>query len=177
MTGGRQTRLAMQISETCFDTLIEYGVMALDDLRSGQLSPALEAVIEANILMSGVGFESGGVAAAHAIHHGLAELHETHGALHGEKVAFGVLVGLLLNEAPVEEIARVRDFLTQTGLPTHLGAVGITDIDAAIPVIAQRACRAGEIIHNEPIEITNALVEAALREADRIGRPKEVSNV
>ncbi|SET97219.1 glycerol dehydrogenase [Paracoccus homiensis] len=176
MTGGRQTRLAMQIAETCYDTLIEYGVTALADLKGGFLSPALEAVIEANILMSGLGFESGGVAAAHAIHHGLAELRETHGALHGEKVAFGVLVGLVLNDAPIEEITKVREFLAQTGLPTYLGAVGITDADAAIPVIAKRACRAGEIIHNEPIEITTALVEAALREADLIGRPKELSN-
>jgi len=176
MTGGRQTRLAMQIAQTCCDTLFEFGVTALVDHGAGRLSPALEAVIEANILMSGLGFESGGVAAAHAIHHGLADLHETHCALHGEKVAFGVLVGLVLNDAPVAEITKVHEFLTQTGLPTHLGAVGITDIDAAIPVIAHRACRAGEIIHNEPIEITEALVEAALREADLIGRHKEMCN-
>jgi glycerol dehydrogenase-like iron-containing ADH family enzyme len=36
--------------------------------------------------MSGLGAESGGLAAAHAIHNGLAELPETHKMYHGEKV-------------------------------------------------------------------------------------------
>ena len=48
----------------------------------------MEAVIEANTLLSGLGFESGGVAAAHAVHNGFCSLPECHHMYHGEKVAF-----------------------------------------------------------------------------------------
>jgi glycerol dehydrogenase len=69
--------------------------------------PALERVVEANILLSGAGFESGGVAAAHAIHHGLCELPDVQHHLHGEKVAIGVLATLLIH-GQREEFEKVR---------------------------------------------------------------------
>jgi glycerol dehydrogenase len=55
-------------------------------------------------------------------------------------------------------------------LPDTLGDVGIDDTDSAIPRIAARATRPGEIIHNEPMRIDQALAEAALRRADQLGR-------
>lgn len=54
-------------------------------------------VIEANILLSGLGAESGGLAAAHGFHNALTLLPETHNYMHGEKVAFGTLVQLVLD--------------------------------------------------------------------------------
>jgi len=65
----------------------------------GTVSQAVENIIEANTLLSGIGFESGGLAAAHVIHNGLTVLPETHDTYHGEKVAFGVLVQLVLENA------------------------------------------------------------------------------
>lgn len=49
------------------------------------VTPALERVIEANTYLSGVGFESGGLAAAHAIHNGLTAIPDAHHYYHGEK--------------------------------------------------------------------------------------------
>jgi hypothetical protein len=66
--------------------------------------------VEANILLSGIGFESGGLASAHSVHNGLTALEETHAYYHGEKVAFGVLVGLQLTAAPPEESADLIRF-------------------------------------------------------------------
>ena len=63
---------------------------------------AVENVIEANTFLSGVGFESGGLAAAHAIHNGFTALPETHEMYHGEKVAFGTLVQLVLENRSAE---------------------------------------------------------------------------
>ena len=127
-------------------------------------------MLEATILLSGLGFESGGVAAAHAFHHGLADIAETHGALHGEKVAFGVLAELALNDRSDAEILELARFNQSVALPVTLAGLGINDADSAIPRIAARATRPREIIHNEPMPVDQALAEAALRRADQLGR-------
>ena len=60
--------------------------------RRRRLQNAFERVVEANTLLSGIGFESAGLAAAHGIHNAMTVAENTHPYLHGEKVAFGVLV-------------------------------------------------------------------------------------
>jgi glycerol dehydrogenase len=57
------------------------------------VTPALEHIVDANTLLSGLGFESGGLAASHAIHNGLTVLEQTHSYYPGEKVAMGTLIG------------------------------------------------------------------------------------
>ena len=69
------------------------------------VTPALERLVEANTLLSGLGFESSGLAAAHAVHNGLTAAPETHPFFHGEKVAFGLLVQLVL-EGPARATLR-----------------------------------------------------------------------
>jgi glycerol dehydrogenase len=154
--------LAYEVARFCRDTIFAYGAEALADCDAKTAGPALERVVEANILLSGIGFESGGVAAAHAIHHGLCELDDVHHHLHGEKVAIGVLAGLKLHGLE-EEFARVRTFCQSVRLPTRLGHIGITEVTREkLAVVAQRACRAGEIIHNEPMQVTEEMVIEAL---------------
>lgn len=152
------------IATACRDTILEHGAEALAECDAKTAGPALERVVEANILMSGVGFESGGVAAAHAIHHGLCELDDVHHHLHGEKVAIGVLVGLLL-QGERAGFERMRAFCRAARLPTRLADVGIAEVtEDKLRVIAERACRPGEIIHHEPRPVTPEQVVAALRE-------------
>ncbi|SPZ01595.1 glycerol dehydrogenase [Proteus mirabilis] len=84
-----------------------------------------ENIIEANTFLSGIGFESAGLAAAHAIHNGFTALEECHAMYHGEKVAFGTLVQLVLENSPLEEIEEVLDFCVQVGLPVTLEELGV----------------------------------------------------
>lgn len=154
--------LAYEVARFCRETIFEFGASALSECDADTAGPALERVVEANILLSGVGFESGGVAAAHAIHHGLCELHDVHHHLHGEKVAIGVLAGLLLHGRK-DEFDKVRAFCVSARLPVRLADIGIADVTAdKLAIVARRACRAGEIIHNEPMPVTEAMVIAAL---------------
>ncbi|MBO7331165.1 MAG: iron-containing alcohol dehydrogenase, partial [Alistipes sp.] len=76
--GGKVTNAAMALAKLCFDTLIEEGVKAKLALEAGACTEAVEKIIEANTLLSGIGFESGGLAASHAIHNGLTVLSECH---------------------------------------------------------------------------------------------------
>lgn len=159
--------VAFEIARLCRDVIFEHGADALADCDDDRASPALENVVEANILLSGIGFESGGVAGAHAIHHGLCELDDVHHHLHGEKVAIGVLAMLLIAGEDAE-FARVRTFCEAVRLPTTLAGVGITDVtDEKLARVAERACRPGDIMDNEPMAVTPADVIGALRQLIR----------
>ncbi len=71
LPGGVTTAAALNIARLCYDTLMEYGVSAKLAVDQNAVTPAVEKVIEANILLSGLGFESSGLAAAHGIHEGV----------------------------------------------------------------------------------------------------------
>ena len=135
------------------------------------MTPALSHVVEANTLLSGLGFESGGLASAHSIHNGLTRLHGTHDYYHGEKVAIGALAGLFLTDQPSELIDDVYDFSESIGLPTTLGDIGIGDAsNEDIKLVAEVACAQEETIHHEPSPISPDDVIAALKTADQVGR-------
>ena len=78
----------MALTKLCYETLLSDGRKAKISLENKVVTPAVERIIEANTLLSSVGFESGGIAAAHAVHYGLTALEETHHYYHGEKVSF-----------------------------------------------------------------------------------------
>tara|TARA_Y100000588_G_C14254398_1_gene924810 strand:- start:2426 stop:3022 length:597 start_codon:yes stop_codon:yes gene_type:complete len=171
MRGGTSTQSAIALAELCYKTLLEDGVAAKQAVQDGIVSPELERLIEANTLLSGLGFESSGLAAAHAIHNGLTVASGTHPYYHGEKVAFGTLVQLLLEDKPKQDIEEVLRFSTQVGLPITLGEVGLADIDSeSLSQIATRATMKGETIHNEPFEVKPTMVIDAIRAADSLGR-------
>ncbi|GAA1993412.1 glycerol dehydrogenase [Catenulispora subtropica] len=171
MRGGASTRSAAALAELCHRTLLADGPAALSAVRHQLLTPAVERLIEANTLLSGLGFESSGLAAAHAVHNGLTAAPQTHGFLHGEKVAFGVLTQLVLEGAPSEEIAQVLEFCTAVGLPVTLGGLGLAGIDRAlVRTIAERTVAPGETVHNEPFVVDAPMVADALLAADSLGR-------
>ena len=94
MRGGLSTQSALTLAKLCYRTLLADGADALQAVQTQVVTPALERIVEANTLLSGIGFESSGLAAAHAIHNGLTTAKATHAYLHGEKVAFGLLACL-----------------------------------------------------------------------------------
>ena len=149
---------------------MEDGRDALTDFDAGRVTPAFERVVEANTLLSGIGFESAGLAAAHGIHNAMTAAENTHPYLHGEKVAFGVLVHLMLEEQPPEVIEPVVRFCRDVGLPTTLAEIGLDATDrATLQNIARAAVEPGELIHNEPFKVTAPQVVDALIAADAVG--------
>ncbi|MBE6813369.1 MAG: glycerol dehydrogenase [Ruminococcaceae bacterium] len=169
--GGKVTNAAMALAKLCFDTLMEEGVKAKIALEAGACTQAVENVIEANTLLSGIGFESGGLAGAHAIHNGLTVLPECHHMYHGEKVAFGTLTQLVLENVDGDELERIIDFCIELGLPVTFKELGITEVtDEKLFAVANAACAESDTLHNMPFEVTPEKVVAALKAADAYGR-------
>jgi glycerol dehydrogenase len=169
MRGGAATAGALALARACRDTVLADGEAAIAATRTGRVTPAVERIIEANTLLSGLGFESAGLAAAHAVHNGLTVLPDTRAALHGEKVAFGTLVQMALDGTPPEEFAAVVRFCRTVGLPVTLAQLGVpAATDADIDAVAKRATQPGETIHNLPRPVTAADVAAAIRAAERL---------
>lgn len=165
------TNAAFVLAKACYESLMEDGVKAKMASDMNVVTPALENIIETNIFLSGLGFESGGLAAAHAIHDGLTILEGTHGYFHGEKVAFGTLCQLALENAPMEEIIEVLDFCDAIGLPMCLEDIGVSTVsDEELLEVAEKACIPEESIYAMPFPITVEVVAASIKTADEIGK-------
>lgn len=162
------TRTGLAIAELCYDTLRKYGVQAVSACREHVVTPALDAVIEAAVYMSGVGTNNTGCAAAHSFYNGLAAL-GGHSASHGACVAFGVLVQLILEEAPQKEFEDVQAFCREVGLPVTLAEVGVTEY-SVIRRIAELACADTEPVHHLAGDVSPDAFYAAIVAADALGR-------
>jgi len=173
--GGYSTRAALSLAKLCYETLLEYGSAAKMANDNNIITPALHYIVEANTLLSGIGFESSGLASAHAIHNGLSALEETHSSYHGEKVAFGVLTGLHLTDASLAEMETVYSFCEKIGLPTTFEEIGLTAIDNdRLMKVAIKACAPQEAIHHEARLITPEMVMNAMIAADAMGKNRKI---
>lgn len=178
MRGGASTQSALALAELCYRTLLADGAAALRAVESQVVTPALERLVEANTLLSGLGFESSGLAAAHAVHNGLTVAAGTHPYFHGEKVAYGLLVQLVLEGKPRSLIEEVLAFAVEVGLPIALADIGLEELsNDDLSNIAARATAPGETIHNEPFVVEPEMVADAILAADALGNAWKVTHV
>ena len=171
LAGGSLTLASMGLAKLCYDTLLSDGLKAKTAVDIGVCTKAVENIIEANTYLSGIGAESGGLAGAHSIHNGFTVLESCHNHYHGEKVAFGTLVQLILENAPIKEIEEVIFFCREIGLPITLEEIGLvfyTDED--IMAVAKASVAIGETIHNTSFKVTKEMVYAAILTADALGK-------
>ncbi len=161
----------MAIARHCHEVLMRDALRAKIAVEAGLLTKAVENIIEANTLLSGLGFENCGCSAAHGIHDGLTILDEVHGFFHGEKVAFGTLCLLMLENRDRDEIAAMIRFCRSVGLPTALADLRITDgVRDKIERVAEAALRPGNIIYATPVELSVPIVRDAILALDAFSR-------
>ena len=168
----RPTLAGLALAEKCEEVLFAYGEQALRDNEEHIVSRALENICEANTLLSGLGFENGGLAAVHAIHNGFTALDgDIHHMSHGEKVAFGIGVQLMLEGAEKDVADRYIGFMQTVGLPTTLEDIHLQDAsEEDLRRIAELACSEDETMKQMPGEITPTDVVEAIKAADRYAR-------
>ena len=171
VAGGQPTRTAMAMARLCFDTVMKDGRQAIRAVERGEVTPALERVVEANVLLSGVGWESGGLACAHAIANFLPCFHETHDRLHGEKVAFGLVTQLCLErDREVTEVLRIVDFMVELGLPVTFAELGLEGVSTErIAAFGKLVAAEGSFVHNHAFPVNAHDVADALVAADDLG--------
>ena len=166
------------------DTLVIAAVQQARVLRDILLQKSAEAlanpgsdswcqVVDASVLMAGVIGGLGGAqcrtVAAHAVHNGLTHLPHHQGSLHGEKVAYGILVQLRLEEmlqgSQLAMTARhqLLGFYQQIGLPTTLGDLGLADVSLQVLMrAAEVACAPQSDLHHLPFEVVPEQLIAAM---------------
>ena len=163
--------LALALGERCHATIRAHGPAALARVAAG-LGPddAVERVVEATVLLSGLAFESGGLSLAHALNRGFTAHPVLTKVLHGEMVAFGTVVQLIAQEESPQTVEDHARFTLSLGLPVHLGMMGA---DALAPeelqTIAELTCRAPYIGHLRPAATVERVRDALVR-ADALGR-------
>jgi glycerol dehydrogenase len=172
IAGGVATLAAMNLAKLCGDTILEFGVDAKRDCELHVVTPAVEKIVEANTLLSGLGFESGGVATAHAIGNGLTTPAKPFS--HGERVAFGLAAQLCMDDdIPVAERLRVFDFMVAVGLPVTLQELGLGGIGKEqLMELATGFAGEGSIAHNHVFTVTPFDIYSAILAADALGHER-----
>lgn len=159
---------AVQAARVLRDILLQKSKQALEE-PGGMI---WQEVVDATIAMAGVIGGLGGAqcrtVAAHAIHNGLTHLPQSHGKLHGEKVAYGILVQLRLEEFQGNQLAgsarqQLLQFYREVGLPCHLADLGLGDISLGeLCRVAEIVCHPHSDIHRLPFSVSPEQVQAAM---------------
>ena len=163
MFNASSTLTAQLIADGCLRTLLADGAAALDVAGTGKPTEAFERVVEAMILMSGLGFESGGLSIAHALTRGLPRIAGVGQALHGLQVAMGLLVQLDLEHRSDGCLEELRNWYAQVDLPTTLRELGATAIDESTLHEAAQLTLAARHAANFDRKLTQQELADALR--------------
>lgn len=165
-------KIAHQSAYLCKTVLLEHGRAAINDLLEKRDTLAFRKVIETIIMAGGMvggfGDRYGRIAGAHSIHNGLTKRPETHHLLHGEKVAYGILVQLALEEN-WGEMKRLHPFYQDLNLPYTLKQLGleITEKEKLYD-IAEEAIKPDESIHLMNIPVDSMKIVEAFYEIERL---------
>lgn len=160
---------AVQQARVLRDILFQKSAAALADWGGSEWREVIDATVLLAGVIGGIGGAQCRTVAAHAVHNGLTQLTASHGTLHGEKVAYGILVQLRLEEmgskGSLATTARKQliQFYRGIGLPMTLqdlgmGAITLDDLQQA----AIFACREGSDIHYLPFTLSPDALMAAM---------------
>lgn len=168
LIGALPTIAGQAIAEKAEQILFDCSIQAVEANKNKLVTPALESVVEANTLLSGIGFESGGLAAAHSIHNGFTAIDgDIHHLTHGEKVAYGTITQLILENRSLHELDRYIQLYLQLGLPVTLKEMHLENATQEdFHKIAEVATAEHETIHNMPFKVTEDDVVMALQAVD-----------
>lgn len=152
---------AVQQARVLRDLLLQKTPAALAEPGGAAWCEVVDACVLLAGVMGGLGGAQCRTVAAHAVHNGLTHLPESHGILHGEKVAYGILVQLRLEEmAQQSSLAytsrqQLMQFYDATGLPKTLADMGMGDVHiSALVRAAEITCRPQSDIHHLPFSVT-----------------------
>ena len=170
----RPAALAVSIANQCYQVIRRDTVASLTAVDRKEPDAAFENIVEAAILLSGLGFESGGLSIAHSLTRGFSAIPSLNGALHGEQVAFGLLTQLCLEQRSPEFLADMVAFFKTVGLPTSLKDLGFSsNTQDGIRTIAQRSIAEAPYLRQFVGTVTEQSLMAALDRANRCAKSEK----
>lgn len=126
--GKKITLTAMSFGKLCKEVILRDGLDAYHAVENKIVIPQLEKVIEVNCLLSGAGGANTGCAAAHGIGDYLCVLPSGHQYMHGERVYVGLMIQLILEQYPQNELLELMKFGRSVGLPICLTDIGVEEV-------------------------------------------------
>ncbi len=160
---------AVQQARILRDILFQKSAAALKEPGSETWQEVTDAVVLLAGVIGGIGGAQCRTVAAHAVHNGLTHLLASHGTLHGEKVAYGILVQLRLeemlqnNQLAATARQQLLKFYAEIGLPQTLDNLGLGDITLAqLQRASEIACNPYSDIHRLPFKVVPEQLMAAM---------------
>lgn len=153
---------AIMLSDQCFSVILKHAVTAYDAVKRREITPEVEELVEATVLLSGLGFESGGLSLAHALIRGITAIPSMGKMLHGEMVAFGALVQSVVENRQQQELEQLLAIFAHTKLPTcfaefgYEGRMRAADLDKIV---------SATLAHTYAANMTPPLTAERLRDA------------
>lgn len=167
--GGKPTKTAQMLGELCYKIIMQDGILAYKSVENKIVTKALENVIEANIFLSGSGAEGTGDAGAHGLYNALTILPQCKKYMHGELVAFGILVQLVLENESTDVVEDILNFNYEVGLPICLEDIGVDQHNREdLKKVAEAAAK--DTLTNMPFDVTAEDVYAAMLAANALGK-------
>jgi len=162
---------ARLLADRCYETIIEFGLPALKQIQEqGTPNESVERAIEASVLLSGLGFESGGLSLSHALTRGFSAHPVMSTFLHGETVAFGSIVQLIAEGRLQTEVQAHIDFCHSLGLPITLAQLGAENATAAEILQMATLTAAAPYIGNLTPSADAQRIAQCINNADAMGR-------
>jgi glycerol dehydrogenase len=169
----RPAGLAVSIADQCYQVIRRDAISSLVAVDRREPDAAFENIVEATILLSGLGFESGGLSIAHSLTRGFSALPSLNASLHGEQVAFGLLTQLCLEQRSAEFLADMVAFYRAVGLPMTLKDLGFAgDIRQGIRTIAQRSVAEAPYLKQFVGTVSEDTLVTALTQADSLAKAR-----
>lgn len=164
--GTRASHTGLMAADACYRLIRKHGVPAVQAVEAKQVTEDVEALVEATVLLSTLGFENGGLSIAHAIARGFPYLARAAQTLHGEHVAYGLLVQLALEEN-WDTFADVHAFYREIGLPHRLAEFGLNKAtDQEIRELAENSMESPSAKRFSK-QVTAMLLEQGIRAVER----------
>jgi glycerol dehydrogenase len=160
---------AVQMARVLRDQLLLEAEAALQDPGSEAWVRVAEACGLTAGLIGGIGGARCRTVAAHAVHNGLTQLQACHGVLHGEKVGFGILVQLRLEELlggsqlAAQARRQLLPLFQHLGIPCTLAELQLGQASLAeLEQVCAFACAPDSDLHHLPFAVAPADLLAAL---------------
>ena len=178
---GLSTEVALDLSKKSYHLIKSIGAKAKRDVEKKKCSSELDQIIQTNILLTGlIGALGKGrcrSSAAHAFNYGMSIFKETHGSLHGERVAFGIIMMLILENCSEKEIDKLLRFYSSLDLPLTLEKLGLIENEKTLTRLAKEICKEGSHIYRLPFPVNEKMVYGALLEANAWGKEIEKGKI